>query len=130
MLDPFGLEVLDRARCLALLAGARLGRVVFTHRGLPAVQLVRFALRGENVVCEVPPGSALFAAAHGTVVAFEADDFAADLSAGWSVTVLGRLREAREPALLAGLPPLSWRPDPEDRHLTVSIEVVSGSRLA
>lgn len=49
MFDPSGPAVLGRDECLALLASARLGRVVFTTRGLPAVEPVKFRYRDEAV---------------------------------------------------------------------------------
>ncbi|MFF5989584.1 pyridoxamine 5'-phosphate oxidase family protein [Prauserella flavalba] len=129
MLDSFGLEVLHRDECIALLGAVDLGRVVFTHRGLPAVQPVRFVVRGEAVLCGAPGGSALFAAANDNVVAFEAEVFSPDLGSGWFVTVLGRAGELRDQHLAAGLPELTWRPGPDDRHLRIPVEVISGRRL-
>src|SRR3954471_12600528 len=90
MFDSFGLQVLDRVRCLALLATAAGGRVVYPARGLPAVQPVRFAVRGDTVLFCAPAVSALFGAVHDTVVAFEADGFGPGSTGGWFVTVLGR----------------------------------------
>ncbi|MBK1782839.1 pyridoxamine 5'-phosphate oxidase family protein [Prauserella cavernicola] len=129
MLDSFGLEVLHRDECVALLTVADLGRVVFTHHGLPAVQPVRFVLRDGAVFCAVPGGSALYAAARGTVIAFEAELFAPDLSGGWFVTVVGRAGEPREEDLTTGLPELSWQPSPGDRYLRIPLERISGRRV-
>ncbi|PXY22916.1 hypothetical protein BAY60_20955 [Prauserella muralis] len=129
MLDSFGLEVLRRDECVALLSAVNVGRVVYTRRGLPAVQPVRFVLRDEDVLCGAPAGSALFAAADGNVVAFEADIFAPDLASGWYVTVLGRAAELRNGSVAAALPDLSWRPRTDDRFLRIPIEVVTGRRL-
>lgn len=129
MLDSFGLEVLHRDECITLLGAVHLGRVVFTSRGLPAVQPVRFVVRGEAVLCGAPVGSALFAAANDSVLAFEAEAFSPDLTSGWFVTVLGRAGELRDEYVEAGLPELSWRPGPDDRHLRIPVEVISGRRL-
>ncbi|MDQ0379422.1 pyridoxamine 5'-phosphate oxidase family protein [Amycolatopsis thermophila] len=124
MFDPFGLEVLGRDQCLALLATAGIGRVVFTARGLPAVQPVRFALCAEAVSFGATAGSPLFTAASDGVVAFEADGFDEDLRSGWWVTVLGRARATREPASAW---PVSTA---DDRWIRIPLEVVSGRRLA
>jgi hypothetical protein len=132
MFDSFGLQVLDRARCLALLGTTAVGRVVYTARGLPAVQPVRFAVRGDTVLFCAPAVSALFGAVHDTVVAFEADGFGPDLANGWFVTVVGRADETRDPELVTGLPSLAWREPAfvvEDRWIAIPADVVSGRWL-
>lgn len=61
MHDSLGLEVLDREQCVALLAGAGVGRVVFTSQALPAIQPARTCNRdaiSEYLdVVRVPGGS-------------------------------------------------------------------------
>lgn len=109
---------LDRQTCLALLGTARLGRIVFTDRALPAVRLVRFTLRGGEIVVCARAGSRLAAAAScREVVAFEADAFDPLGRTGWSVVVVGRAEplgdpQAREPGCLR-----------------IRCELVSGHRL-
>jgi hypothetical protein len=125
-----GLEPLNREQCLALLATTGLGRAVYTHRALPAVQPVRFVLHEDAAVFRTPVSGALFAAALDTVVALEADFFAADFGRGWYVTLLGRANELRDHRLIAklALPPLpSWGAG--ERYLRVPIESVSGARI-
>lgn len=132
MYDSFGWQVLDRGESLALLGTAAVGRVVYTVRGLPAVQPVRFAVRDAVVVFCVPAVSVLFSAVHDTVVAFEADGFGPAPGDGWFVTVLGRADETRDPDLVGGLPPLVWRSPPfaaEDRWIGIPADVVAGRRL-
>lgn len=130
MLDPSGLEVLGRAECLALLATARVGRLVFTARGLPAVQPVKFVCRQEAVWFPAQARTDLFGAAQDGVVAFEVDEFDDRLATGWWVTVLGRAAAAYECDLTERRPDLSWRPAAEDvRCVRVPIEVVSGRRV-
>lgn len=134
MYDSFGWQALDRGQCLALLGTATVGRVVYTARGLPAVQPVRFTVRDDIVLFSVPAVSALFSALHDTVVAFEADGLGAGPApeSSWFVTVLGRADETRDPELVAGLPPLAWRAPAfavEDRWIGLPADVVSGRRL-
>ncbi|WP_328615890.1 pyridoxamine 5'-phosphate oxidase family protein [Amycolatopsis sp. NBC_00355] len=125
----FGL-LLDRAQCLALLRTASLGRVIFTHRAMPAVRPVRFTVVGESVVFAVPEGSPLYAGARDAVVAFEADDFADDLGAGWFVSLLGRAGEFRDSsaAEIACLCPCSSRAG--RRFLQIPVETITGHRMA
>ncbi|MBP2179381.1 pyridoxamine 5'-phosphate oxidase family protein [Amycolatopsis magusensis] len=115
MLDSFGQEVLNRAQSLELLGTAGLGRVVFTDRGMPAVQPVRFALDEHAVRFHVPSTSVLAAAARGNVLAFEADSLTPDLGEGWWVTVLGH---ANPHELTGG-----------ECVVRISLEVVAGRRL-
>lgn len=61
---------------LRLLASVRLGRIVFTHRGLPAIRPVNHVLDGKDIVIRTHPGAAIVAytgPASGVVVAYEAD---------------------------------------------------------
>src|SRR5437868_5984353 len=130
MVDDVGFGLLlDREQCLALLRTASLGRVVFTHRAMPAVRPVRFTVDDDAVVFAVPDGSALYAGARDAVVAFEADDFAADLGAGWYVSLLGRATEAGPGdlgvACLCPCPALSGR-----RFLRIPVEAITGHRIA
>ncbi|WP_020669836.1 pyridoxamine 5'-phosphate oxidase family protein [Amycolatopsis nigrescens] len=128
MLDSYGLRMLDREQCLALLATARIGRVVFTHQGLPAVRPVKFVLCDDSICFGAPARSPLFAAAHDGVVAFEVDAFERDLTAGWFVTALGTANEARDcPALTTAA--LPWFPGEDDRCVLMPIELLSGYRV-
>jgi hypothetical protein len=132
MSDSFGLAVLDRESCVALLAGGGVGRVVFTERALPAIQPVRFAVHGESIVFRVSSQSAVFAGVLGNVVAFAVDDFSADLGKGWFITVLGRAAEVRDPVVTAELDrlPLScWTTFPDVRYVGISLESVTGRRI-
>ncbi|MFJ8916690.1 pyridoxamine 5'-phosphate oxidase family protein [Amycolatopsis sp. NPDC102389] len=132
MSDSLGLETLDREQCLALLAGAGLGRVVFTSRALPAIQPTRFALHHGAIMVRTPAQSALFAGVLDTVVAFAVDEFAADEGTGWFVTVLGRASEVRDPIVIAELETLPlgcWTGQADSRYLRILLESVTGRRI-
>jgi hypothetical protein len=131
MLDPSGLEILDRDECLALLATARVGRIVFTARGLPAVQPVKFLSGHGALWFPAQAHTDLFAAAQDGVVAFEADAFDAALETGWWVSVLGRAGAAQECDLPRRRPDLWWQSPPTGpvRCVRIPIEVVSGRRV-
>jgi hypothetical protein len=131
MVDDVGFgRLLDRQQCLALLRTASLGRVVFTHRAMPAVRPVRFAVVGEAVVFGVPAGSSLYAGARDAVVAFEADDFAPDLGAGWYVSLLGRAIDSAD-ADIAGIACACPCPTRAGRRfLRIPVEAITGHRIA
>ncbi|MGW5721056.1 pyridoxamine 5'-phosphate oxidase family protein [Amycolatopsis sp. NPDC003865] len=130
MVDDVGFGLLlDRQQCLALLRTANLGRVIFTHRAMPAVRPVRFAVVDDAVVFAVPTGSPLYAGARDAVVAFEADDFTADFGTGWYVSLLGRATESPVDdagvACLCPCPALSGR-----RFLRIPVEAITGHRIS
>ncbi|HEY3470661.1 MAG TPA: pyridoxamine 5'-phosphate oxidase family protein [Amycolatopsis sp.] len=129
MVDDVGFGLLlDRQQCLALLRTASLGRVIFTHRAMPAVRPVRFAVVDDAVVFAAQAGSPLYAGARDAVVAFEADDFADDLGAGWFVSLLGRATESTDVAEIACLCPC--RGGTGHRFLRIPAETITGHRIA
>lgn len=130
--DSSGLEILDREECQALLATAQLGRIVFTHAALPAVQPVNFTMAGEDVIIRTSAESRLAAAVRNAVVAFEIDDFDAELRTGWSVVIVGharRVSNAHELSVLRDLPLHRWTPDHRDDFIRIAPEIVSGRRI-
>lgn len=129
MSDPSGAQILADDECFELLASATLGRVVFTARGLPAVQPVRFHYHERAVYFPAQAGTELFGAAQDGVVAFEVDAFDDTLTAGWWVTALGRAQAAEAPGGSASLPRLAWHDKPGLRWVRIPVEVVSGRRV-
>lgn len=129
MSDPLGLDVLDRDECLALLATAGLGRIVYTSQAMPAVQPVRFVLHADSVLCRLPARSALFAGVFDSVVAFTADSFAPCLTGGWFVTVVGRASYVRDDEPPSDTCPPWWVPTPQERMIRVPIDSISGRRI-
>jgi nitroimidazol reductase NimA-like FMN-containing flavoprotein (pyridoxamine 5'-phosphate oxidase superfamily) len=130
--DAHGLEILERADCLGLLASVPLGRVVFTDRALPAIQPVNFVLDGEDVIIRAATGSKLALAMRDTVVAFEADDFDPATRTGWSVTLIGHARPVEDPDEVTRLMRLRlqpWTPGPNDRFIRVSGSDLAGRRI-
>ncbi|WP_413759855.1 pyridoxamine 5'-phosphate oxidase family protein [Streptomyces sp. MMBL 11-3] len=137
-----GFRELDRQECLRLLAEVPVGRIVHTHRALPAVLPVNFSLDppglpyGENagahvVVC-TSAASELARAADGSPVAFEADEIDAAAHAGWSVVVIGRAAVVTDPAEHARLRrtgPDPWAPSPDGVFIRIATTLVTGRRL-
>src|SRR5579862_6963771 len=125
-------EQLAAAECLRLLASVPVGRIVYTRRALPAVELVNFAIDGGDIVIRTDPGGALAAATHHTVVAFEADEVDTATGRGWSVTAVGRSREVTEPQDIARLRDTGLRalePGGEEHFIRVTPGILSGRRL-
>lgn len=146
MLDRSGLEVLDAAECIRLLAKTTVGRVIFTENALPAVRPVNFAVheassaRGARhyVIVRTTDCSDLIAATRDTVVGFQADDINLDQRSGWSVSLVGRVDLVDDPeqaAALAALPlsawdGAAWNAGGNDRFLRIRIERMHGRRVS
>ena len=130
--DGSALQSLSRDECLALLASVPVGRIIYTRRALPAVELVNFALDQGDIVIRTDRSGKLAAATRGAVVAFEADQLDLDTRSGWSVTAIGPSSEVTDPDDLArlrtiGLTP--WAPGARDHFIRVSPVMLNGRRL-
>jgi hypothetical protein len=88
-LDRSGLRVLTTAECLQLLATVSLGRVALSHRALPMILPVHFAMLDDRIVVHSMVGTTLDRTTDNTVVAFEAEGPAGASDPSWSVVVHG-----------------------------------------
>ena len=111
-------ENLPRGECLRLMSTVGVGRIVYTRRALPAVDLVNFTLDGADIVITTHRDD-LASAVSASVVAFETDHFSPHNKTGWSVTVIGQVRETTSPGSVAG----------HDHTLRVTPEIVSDRTL-
>jgi len=91
---------LGRSDCLRLLAGRTWGRVVFTHRALPAIRPITYTLVGDCLVLHAV-SEGLERTLDGQIVAFEVDDGDPVAGTGWTVVVTGPARLGTRPADLA-----------------------------
>ncbi len=126
--DHNGLEVLDRTECLRLLREAAIGRIALSHRALPTVVPVSFALDDDRILVRTGDGARLHAAQSDAVVAFEVDDFDVERGTGWSVLVTGRASLERDASVVARVP--RWPANDVDDVISISIELVSGRRIS
>lgn len=120
---------------LALLATVELGRVVFTHRALPAIRPVNHLVADGLVIIRTRPLHTISAAlgeAPDPVVAYEADRLDPVDRSGWSVVVTGYARpvtdEAARARYCAVLSP--WIDGDMDEVVSIVPELVTGFRLA
>lgn len=134
MADDRALLELPHDESMRLLASVPVGRLVFTHRALPAIRPVNHLVVGNTIVIGLTPGSAIAraTAALGTVVAYEADSLNVADESGWSVIVVGVARPESDPAAarryrLALRP---WLAGATADIICVSCEIVTGFRLA
>ena len=128
-LDRTGLEVLDRAECLRLLASAAIGRVGVSSGALPRVLPVNFRLVGDRILVRTGRDTKLAVAIANAVVAFEVDEFDVASQTGWSVLVTGKAQEVDGPDAAAGPEPARWAPRVDTRVIAISTELVDGRRI-
>jgi nitroimidazol reductase NimA-like FMN-containing flavoprotein (pyridoxamine 5'-phosphate oxidase superfamily) len=131
--DRNGLEILDRAECLRLLAGSVLGRIAVTIGAIPVILPVNFLVDGERILIRTGEGTKLQAATRDAVVAFEVDDVEPFSHTGWSVCVTGRATELRDHddvARVGTLPLAHWAPHGVEHVVAVSLDVVTGRRVS
>jgi hypothetical protein len=125
-------EQLSQDECLLLMASVSVGRIVYTRRALPAVELVNFALHRGDIIIRTDSGGNLAAATQNSVVAFEVDLLDPDEQAGWIVTAIGQSREVTDPAeigLLQKMGLSSWAPGVREHFIRISPEILNGRRL-
>jgi nitroimidazol reductase NimA-like FMN-containing flavoprotein (pyridoxamine 5'-phosphate oxidase superfamily) len=130
-MSSYGLEVIGREECRALLASQRVGRVGLcgTH---PGVFPVLYALLDGDVVFRTAPGEKLMAAALEREVVFEVDAFSTAACTGWSINVLGVAAEIEHPDELGQAQALdlpSWAGELRDRYVRIRALEVSGRRI-
>jgi nitroimidazol reductase NimA-like FMN-containing flavoprotein (pyridoxamine 5'-phosphate oxidase superfamily) len=128
------LEHLSPDECFDLLAGARVGRLVYVDDLGPLAVPVNFALAGHDIVLRVEAGEKQ-AAMHQPMLAFEVDNVDADWEFGWSVLVRGTGTEValeRVPALLRAMDghfPAPWAFGIHNVWLQIAPHSVTGRRL-
>lgn len=127
------LEELTMAESLALLSSVPIGRVVFTHRAMPAIRPVNHAVIGNVIVIRTSESTAISShvrAESGTVVAYEADLIDTVQRVGWSVVVVGRAhRVTGEPEASRYRGAVhSWMTGADD-IIAISPDMVTGFRM-
>jgi hypothetical protein len=84
-----GFSTLSTEECLRVLRGQRVARVAVSHRALPAIASVVYAMDGATPVFRAPRDGTLAKACLDAVVAFAVDDSPAGDTNGASVLVVG-----------------------------------------
>jgi nitroimidazol reductase NimA-like FMN-containing flavoprotein (pyridoxamine 5'-phosphate oxidase superfamily) len=124
---------LTAAESWRLLAGASLGRIVFTQHAMPAIRPVNHLVDDKTVI-RSHLGAAITgrAAGDGTVVCYEADDIDPVRHTGWSVIVTGMARLVRDPAAVSRYQQLlrPWADGQMDYVIAIEPQLIIGLRLA
>ena len=130
--DGSALRQLTRAECLRLMATAPIGRIIYSRRALPAVELVNFALDHGDIVVRTDRSGKLAAATRGAIVAFEVDFLDMAQQAGWSVTAIGPSRAVADPVDITRLREIglsTWAPAEREHFVRISPQMLNGRRL-
>ena len=124
-------EILDARECLRVLGSVPVGRLVFTHGGLPVIRLVNFLVDTDTIVFASDDSEWVRSAHRGDVVAFEVDDFDSSRRLGWTVTSIGHLSvvPAAEAADLERIAP-SWVGLRGRPLFRLGVESLSGRRAS
>jgi nitroimidazol reductase NimA-like FMN-containing flavoprotein (pyridoxamine 5'-phosphate oxidase superfamily) len=131
--DRNGLQVLDREECLELLRSSTVGRIGLSSGALPLVLPVNFCLDGDRVVLRTGEGTKLETASRNAVVSFEVDAIDPLFHSGWSVVVTGvagQLLDDEDLERARALPLLPWGSAVADRFVAITLDLVSGRRIA
>jgi hypothetical protein len=115
---------MPRDECLRLMATTSVGRIVYTQRAMPAVEVVAFTLDGGDIVIRAMCDP-LAMAIRGTVVAFEADHVDPDNRIGWAVTVIGLARQVDDPSPIG----CSASSGGREHEIRIRPEIVTGLHL-
>jgi len=131
-MSNYGLEVISRAQCEALLSDQQIGRVAVCG-ARPGVFPVLYSLLDGDIVYRTAPGEKLIAAALAREVVFEIDSYDLAARTGWSVNVLGAAEEIETPdelrrAEALGLEP--WAGELRNRYVRIKASEVTGRRIA
>jgi uncharacterized protein len=125
--------VLSAGECLRLLASVPVGRIVYTRKALPAVDLVDFTMDAGDIVIRTDADGTLAAATQHAVVAFEADELDSAGGRGWSVTAVGQSREVtdlRDITQLREKLVRRWSAVGGEHFIRITPGIVNGQRLA
>jgi hypothetical protein len=125
---------LSREECLVLLGEVPLGRVVFTHRALPAIRPANHLVEADQIIIRASLGSAVSSRPSydgGTVVAYQADLIDAAEHLGWSIVVIGRAGHVTDRAEIERYRRdlQSWAAAEGDDIIAIRADMVTGFRL-
>ena len=133
---------LTEGECWQLLRSVTIGRVVFTHRAMPAIRPVNHLIDGRTIVIRTHMGAAIASRAMerqpdsdgrppGSVVCYEADDLDPVRHTGWSVIATGLARLVTDPADIARYATAvePWIAGDMNQAVAIQPQFMSGIRL-
>lgn len=128
-----GLQVLDRALCLELLASHDVGRVAVVMGTAPLIFPVNYLLDEDTILFRTAEGTKLSGAGTGFRMCFEIDGIDQHAREGWSVVVSGmgrRIVEPNELARVRTLPLEPWARGDKPYWIRIRPETMTGRRVS
>lgn len=133
---------LTAGECWQLLASVSIGRVVFTHRAMPAIRPVNHFIDGRTIIIRTHDGAAIASRAMeqsadsegrpaGSVVCYEADDLDPVRHTGWSVIATGFARLVTDPDDIARYAAVTepWIAGEMNQVVAIEPQFITGLRL-
>lgn len=131
---------LTEGECWHLLASVSIGRVVFTHRAMPAIRPVNHFIDGRRIVIRTHNGAAITSRTleargqgrpQGSVVCYEADQLDSVRHTGWSVIATGLAHLVTDPVDVARYTAATepWIAGEMNQIIAIEPEFISGIRL-
>ena len=130
--DSGGLVALGREECLRRLNDHHLGRLAFIVDNQPLIFPVNYAMSGSDVVFRSDDGLKMSHALD-HAVALQIDGADAWRHEGWSVLLLGTMREETDSVLireLESVPLGSWVPGPKPHWVRIRSTAITGRRVS
>lgn len=125
---------LTEEECWRLLGSVSLGRIVFTHRAMPAIRPVNHLVDGRTIIVRSHLGADIVAHAgdDGAVVCYEADELDPDRHTGWSVIATGLASLVGDPVLVSRYQNMlqPWIMGQMDYVLAIRPQIITGIHLA
>ena len=125
-----GLEALSPRECETRLCAGGVGILALVGEPAPVLRPVNFAVHERWLLMRTGEGRIRAAAARGEPASFVVSDVDRLEHTGWSVVVTGRLVERDATPELARVPLRPWARADKHHFVALSIEEVSGRRLA
>jgi hypothetical protein len=131
---------LTESECWQLLSSVSIGRVVFTHRAMPAIRPVNHFIDGRRIIIRTHNGAAIASRTletngqgkrPGSVVCYEADDLDPVRHTGWSVIATGLAHLVTGPDDIARYAAATepWIAGEMNQVVAIEPEFISGLRL-
>ncbi len=125
-----GMECLSIPECQDLLRGGGVGILALCGVAAPILRPVNFALHEGTLVIRTGEGRILEAAQGAEPASFSISQIDGLEHAGWSVIVVGKLSERSPGSDVAKVPLRPWVKAPKHHFIGLSIDEISGRRLA
>ncbi|SRR6056297_682143 len=125
-----GMEPLPKPECQSLLRAGGVGILALPGDRAPVLRPVNYAVQEGRIVIRTGQGQIFEAARRAEPASFVISEIDRFEHEGWSVVVTGRLEECSSADELVELPLRPWARAVKDRFVALSMDEISGRRIA